>query len=561
PTVEAFHDYEKKLISYVLEQFTPIGLMMDNTVVAPSYTASSCASFRDYLRRKYADDDPVTLFGIPSFDHVDLPHFDPIYYPQDAFRIVKDPLLQEWSHWRSKVICDFLADYREHVRAIAPQVQVHTVAGCGGLRYNQLFREGIDFEERLAASDHIHMEESGWRPGVVEQSQSDLDIIMDERSPDAARVRDQAALRVSTDARWWKIVQNYGLSGHHGFWGEFDQASKRVAAAHNMAFGQDAYSIGSIGPLAANTAMAEDIRDIIDWGNAHMDLLTGRDDRIASTAVWRGTATLGFIRHRPVWEACSVEQMLFENHIPFTILFDGRLAECLPKMKVLILPGTECISDTQAQLIDAWVKEGGRLLLLGTAATRDERTRLRSRHAFEELFGGQLPELERIGPPHWVPELNTGALPDSLKAEYGKGMVALLKNITPPHDLDLTRDPYMPERQVMTKDILPPANETEIMDMLISLLDDAILRADGPRWTLTEFWKRGHDLLICCANLRKGHGGGPLTIHLGPHSTDTVEVYQWFEEPPQKVKVRDGRVIVDSLPYFAAVVARDVLKG
>ena len=71
--------------------------------------------------------------------------------------------------------------------------------------------------------------------------------------------------------------------------------------------------------------MLGDLQDVIEWGNGHISILTGREDSIRSVAVWRGTCTTGFVRHKPVWEACAVEQMLYENHIPFTIFLDNSL--------------------------------------------------------------------------------------------------------------------------------------------------------------------------------------------------------------------------------------------
>ena len=75
--------------------------------------------------------------------------------------------------------------------------------------------------------------------------------------------------------------------------------------------------------------MLDDFRDVIEWADAHLDVLTGREERVAPVAVWRGASTLAFVRHRPVWEACAVEQMLYENHVPFTIFLDGSLQRCL----------------------------------------------------------------------------------------------------------------------------------------------------------------------------------------------------------------------------------------
>ena len=559
PTREEFHEYQRKLIRYVLDQLTPAQIDMDNTVPPPCWTGSGRESFRDYLRRKFADIDPVREFGIPSFDAVDLPHFDLIYWPRDAYRIVKDPLLQEWARWRSKVISDFLADIRERIRQIAPGAAFGSGAGCDALRTNHLFHHGVDLEERLGVLDAVGMEESGWRPGAFEGG-GDRQIVMDERIAHRRRTPENVQVRISTDSRWMKIRSLYGLSGHGGFWGEVDRPAKLVALAHGLTFSQEPTYLGTLGPLAAARGMFDDIADLIEWCNAHIGVLEGRDERVAPIAVWRGTSTTGFIRHRPVWEACAVEQMLYENHLPFTILLDGGLERFLAGRRLLILPGTACVSDRQVGIITEFVAAGGSLLLAGEAGTRDERTRLRQKYAFEQLFGGGMPSLEFFGPPHWVPELDLSAMPESLSADYGRGKVALVKRIVPPVELDLTRDPYMPERQVMPKDILPPANEADIMTRIHALLGES-LRAEGPRWTLCEYWKRGHDLVVCCANLHKSRPGGPLTLHLGPLRAEAATVHHLFEPDPRTVPVKDGKVTIEKVERFCAVEVNRALGG
>ncbi len=558
PTREEFHEYEWRLLAYVLEQFTPSAVGMDNTVPPPCWTDSCRESFRAYLRRKFAESDPAAELGIPSFDAVDLPRFDPIYYPRDAYRIVKDPLLQEWARWRSWVCSDFLARTRSVVRSLAPHTRFTSGAGCDGLRYNHLFVRGVDFEDFLAAVDGCGMEESGWRPGAIDPGGGDdRRIVLDERVALGRQPARVDRVRVSTDSRWWKIASNYGRAGHGGFWGETDRDAKLVAIAHNFAFGQAPAHLGTIGPLAAAPAMLDDIRDVVEWGDRHIEVLAARDERIAPVAVWRGTSTLGFLRHRPVWAACAIEQMLYEQHLPFTILLDGGLERSLAGRTLLVLPGTACVSDAQVELITGFVAGGGLLLLLGPAGTRDERTRLRRRHSFRRLFGGALPELEHYGPPHWVPELDVSALPERVSVEHGRGRVTLVGRIVPAVEPDLTRDPYMPERQVMAKDVLPPGNEAEIMAEVNALYGDG-LRAEGPRWTLCEFWRRGRDLLVCCANLHRSRDGGPVTVRLGPHGAESATVHALFEES-RPAAVRDGRVRIDSLPRFCAIEVPGVL--
>ncbi len=562
PTRPEFQEYELRLFDYVLSRFRAHGVMpshamLDNTVPPPFWSASARLSFREHLRRTWAGTDLVREFGIPSFDCVDLPHFDPVYFPADAMRIVKDPLLQEWARWRSRVCCSFVAQVRDLIHAQAPGMTLHTSMGCESLRYNTLFIHGVDFEERLAACDHPGMEESGWRPGVNGDAGS-IQVIMDERHPDAVPEREQG-VRVATDSRWPKIAQNYGRPTGGGFWGEFDRESKLVALAHGFTFAQHASHLGSLGPLAAPRQLKDDIADVIAWGDRHISVLAGRENRVAPIAVWRSTASLGFIRHRPVLEACIVEQMLYENHLPFTILLDGGLERFLAGRRLLVLPGAACVSDAQVRLISDFVAGGGKLLLLGETGTRDERTRLRRTHAFAHLFGTAMPDLERIGPPHWVPELDFGRVPATLRARHGQGEVALVRRIALVREPDLTRDPYMPERQVMTKDVLPPANEAEIMTLIDDLLGDGVVRAEAPRTTLVEYWKRGRDLVACFANLRKGRDGGPVTLRLGDLTAAHAEVHQLLVDEPVRVPVHDGAVRLDALPRFAAVVVPGVL--
>jgi len=557
PACLAFREYQRTILEYIFSLFKPAHLAIDNPGAPPSWTDMGRESFRSYLQKKYTDAQARREFGIGSFQAVDLPRFDPIYYPPDAYRIVKDPLLQEWARWRSATVTEYLLQHRDFIRRLSPATGFSFNGGCDLLRYNALFNNGIDLEERLEKlAVNFGMEESFWRPGVVEDAPAGR-LVMDERHPDQPRGQDEA-LRISTDARFAKIKVNYGFSGGGGFWGEVDRPSKLVALANTMTFARQAGDFGVVGPLAADPRMLDDIRDVIDWGNAHLEVLTGRQTTLAPIALWRGGSTLAFIRHTPVWEACAVEQMLFENHLPFTILFDAGLEKFLAGRELLVLPGTQCVSDRQVRLITEFVAGGGKLLLLGPAGTRDERTRLRRKYAFGHLLGGSVPDLEHFGPPHWVPELNWDAMPDRLSADFGKGQVALIKGIVPAAPLDLTRDPYMPERQVMVKDIVPPANERQIMAELDRLAGD-MLRAEAPRWTLAEYWKRGRDLLVCLCNLHKQADGGPVTLRLGPYRASEVTVHALPDEGVQRLPVRRQQVTIPALKHFCAVEVKSVL--
>jgi hypothetical protein len=550
PTRREFLEYQQHLLEYILRQFVPEKIFIDNTIAPDCYTHSARESFRHYLRHTFADADPMAQLGIPSFDAVELPFFDPIHGPPDSYQVVKDPLLQHWAIWRGRVTDDFVAAMRDRAHQIAPKLEFQTTGGCDGLRSNHLWAGGVDFDSRITSADHVHMEESGWRPGTAP-------LPAQTCGPEAPALD----VRVSTDSRWWKLYSNYGKAGHSGLWGETTRQAKLVALAHHVAFAQNPHELGYLGPLAAHPQMLDDIADVLDWLDEHGEILTDREGRLAPLAVWRSTATIGFIRHRPVWEACSIEQMLYENHRPFTILLDGGLERFLAERSVLILPGCECVSDEQVETITSWVASGGRLLLAGPCGTRDERVRLRRRLAFEHIFGGSLGQLESFGPPHWVPELDWNAAPARATADFGRGRVTLIKDILPRTELDLTRDPYSPFRVVAPRDILPPANEMELLGGIDELAGGELPGVTAPRHTLCEFWRSGTNLRICLANLDLARDGGPVEIVLPPHTQPSaVRVHRLLQAGVQDLPA-DRSARLERLERFAAVEFVDALAG
>jgi hypothetical protein len=106
----------------------------------------------------------------------------------------------------------------------------------------------------------------------------------------------------------------------------------------------------------------------------------------------------------------------------------------------------------------------------------------------------------------------------------------------------------------MPKDVLPPANEGEIMDELRWLLrDEGGVRIEGPRTTLAEYWRQGQDLLICCANLLPDRDGGPLRVFLPGIRARTAAWLRYPETDVQTVTIRDGLLDLPACPRFAAV--------
>jgi hypothetical protein len=105
-------------------------------------------------------------------------------------------------------------------------------------------------------------------------------------------------------------------------------------------------------------------------------------------AVLRSYASITYNNARAQLSAVLAEQALIQAHIPFDLIFDEHLAD-LSKYRVLVLPDSECLSDTQLAFIRRFVQNGGGLVAIGQAGLYDEWRRVRVKAGLEGLIDGQ----------------------------------------------------------------------------------------------------------------------------------------------------------------------------
>src|SRR5205085_7668047 len=67
---------------------------------------------------------------------------------------------------------------------------------------------------------------------------------------------------------------------------------------------------------------------------------------------------------------------LIEQRVPFRLIFDEHVADLSP-YRVLILPESECLSDSQIAAIRLFVERGGGLVVIGRSGLYDQWRRLR----------------------------------------------------------------------------------------------------------------------------------------------------------------------------------------
>jgi len=108
---------------------------------------------------------------------------------------------------------------------------------------------------------------------------------------------------------------------------------------------------------------------------------------------------------------------------------------------------------------------------------------------------------------------------------------------------------------------VPPANEKELWEEILWVMNSSPLRMQGPRHTLCEYWRQREDLLVCCANLHPQADGGPMTLHLPGQEDGPAQVFRLYENSIQNVMIRGSLLTIDSIPRFVAVRIPHILRG
>jgi beta-galactosidase GanA len=84
----------------------------------------------------------------------------------------------------------------------------------------------------------------------------------------------------------------------------------------------------------------------------------------------------------------QVEQVLIQSRIPFHLIFDEPLPD-LSRLKVLLMPDCECLSDEQLSKIRKFVENGGGIVVTDQTGLFDEWYRPRVEPGLKGLVEGQ----------------------------------------------------------------------------------------------------------------------------------------------------------------------------
>jgi hypothetical protein len=268
--------------------------------------------------------------------------------------------------------------------------------------------------------------------GIDQESQSAwVDVICDENPDYRAEDDSRGHYRVEHKMRTMNYYRRLGKPVWTGYRDE-------ESLAFNLTFTGNpginhAWGYAEPGRKSLN-APQPGVGELLNHYRRHIHLYT----RVASharTAVWRGRQSLAYVSTDTHLSACVMEQLLFSNRIPFSIVTDGFICEAkLRDFDLMILPDVEFIGQPQVDALTRFVECGGSLLITECSGQYTAEPRRRRQSAFAHLFHlalksslGEEVEAATIDPhAQFTTQSETG---EPAFACFGRGRVAYLPRI------------------------------------------------------------------------------------------------------------------------------------
>ncbi len=125
------------------------------------------------------------------------------------------------------------------------------------------------------------------------------------------------------------------------------------------------------------------LEPFIRFFHTRRDLLRGANV-VADIAILRSFPSQAFaeVRHREL--TAAMEDQLIARRLAFQIIYNQQILD-LRRWPMLVLAGCVSLSDAQVEAVNAYVRNGGKLCIVGEAATHDQWMRPRPRVAFTDL--------------------------------------------------------------------------------------------------------------------------------------------------------------------------------
>jgi Beta-galactosidase len=387
PNEPAYRDYLKPILKIAVERVKADEIALDNLMLQPEPKSCRCwrcqSAFREMLRRRYPTRESVTRrFGLPDVDSIWINEWDPTLAPADAVRVLDDPVLQEWVWFRCESLANHAKALSEYVKSLNPNVSV--LMNIKGLySFNRYWTNAVYHPLFAGHIDEMSFDTGGYN----------------------ARIDLETGALVS-QIRSYKVARLIGTSCQ-------ESLSDELQAAVHMAFNHATDVKGYPGaPYAAGAANI--FTPILEFFRHYNDRYYTKTQSVADVAVLLTWPSMAYSINAAWAPSTLLEQVLIQYKIPFSLLFNEQF-DRIGNYSAVILPEQECISQAQVDGLLNYVRNGGTLVLTGSAATYNERReRWRNNPLLPARREGKgrivyipkivpaIPASRQMSPPQWV---------------------------------------------------------------------------------------------------------------------------------------------------------------
>ena len=234
----------------------------------------------------------------------------------------------------------------------------------------------------------------------------------------------------------------------------------------------------------------------VDFYRKNRAIYVGTRD-VASVAVLRSYASMTYNHARVGLSTILVEQALIQSNVPFHMIFDEHLESLSPSVcKTLILPNSECLSDSQIALIRRFVEAGGGLIATEQTGLYDSWRRVRLAPGLEGLVADASPGKSN--------EENQASAGATTRREVGRGRVAYIPAI----EFDGALPPPVPYFTIGMPFWKRPKNWKQLVDAIVWASQGNIpLEVQGPEYLIVNLVEQPerHRRLVHLVNFDAEH--------------------------------------------------------
>jgi hypothetical protein len=432
---QAYLDYLKRVVRYAIVEVKTDFIHFDNFDLNAEPDSCHCRAckegFRKRLRTKYTSAQLRERFGFERVDFVNPPQWNRDN-PPGGMQVIVDPAIQEWIDYRCQSMADALEQMHTLAMSLNPDVALEINTG-GITGINRPWESGIDHPRLLKYTRSFWSEEEG-------------PVGYRADGPFVSRVRSYKLARAHS---------NVLLAYIH---------DDPLAFSEALAFNQ---TPGFVGVHLLPKVTGE----YLDFYLQNRDIYEDSVD-MANVGLLRSYASLAY--NSGDVELCTelVEQALIEAGVPFDLVFDDGLRD-LSKYKALILPDSECLSDSQLSILRRYVESGGGLVAIGKSGLYDEWRRVRVTPGLAGMIDRPEDRAESVqrGDPGAQSSRAT-------RKQFGRGRAAYL----PAVEFDGNLPPLQPYFEIGKEYWKRPKNWQELIELVDWATEDQVLvRLSAPR--------------------------------------------------------------------------------